>query len=77
VGAERATPAALERLLKIEIAKQDQIIREAGIIPQQNLAPQQNLPAADRQIRAFWGHRWHLRNCAGGEMPPAQALDQD
>jgi len=34
VEEERATPAALEHLLKAEVAKWDRIIREAGITPQ-------------------------------------------
>jgi tripartite-type tricarboxylate transporter receptor subunit TctC len=31
---ERATPAALEQLLKAEVGKWDRIIKEAGITPQ-------------------------------------------
>jgi tripartite-type tricarboxylate transporter receptor subunit TctC len=31
---ERATPAALERLLKLEIERWGRIIRDAGITPQ-------------------------------------------
>ena len=34
VEEERATPAALEQLLKTEIGKWDRIIRDAGITPQ-------------------------------------------
>jgi tripartite-type tricarboxylate transporter receptor subunit TctC len=34
VEEERATPAALERLLKAEIDKWDRIIKNAGITPQ-------------------------------------------
>ena len=34
VEKERATPAALERLLKTEIDKWDRIIKNAGITPQ-------------------------------------------
>jgi tripartite-type tricarboxylate transporter receptor subunit TctC len=34
VEQERATPAALERLLKAEVDKWDRIIKDAGITPQ-------------------------------------------
>jgi tripartite-type tricarboxylate transporter receptor subunit TctC len=34
VEQERATPAALEQLLKTEIVKWDRIIKDAGITPQ-------------------------------------------
>jgi tripartite-type tricarboxylate transporter receptor subunit TctC len=34
VAEERATPAALEQLLKAEVGKWDRIIKEAGITPQ-------------------------------------------